>query len=150
MFRHVANKEAGVVWRNAFHNSKETVDYLAAPHAVFTWPEIASVGLTEEQARQRYHIHDLLVGRASYSDVARGEAMMEDESFCKAIAKKDGGRILGFHIIGPHASILIQEVIIAMANNLNIWAMNKGMHIHPSLSEVVMATLGNIEEAGPA
>jgi mycothione reductase len=150
MFRHVANKEATVVFRNAFHNSRETVDYLAAPHAVFTWPEIASVGLTEEEARQRYHIHDLLVGRANYSDVARGEAMMEEEGFCKAIVKRDGDKILGFHIIGPHASILIQEVIIAMANGLNIWAMNKGMHIHPSLSEVVMAALGNLEEAGPA
>ncbi len=150
MFRHVANKEAAAVFRNAFHNSKETVDYLAAPHAVFTWPEIASVGLTEEEARRRYHIHDLLVGRANYSDVARGEAMMEEEGFCKAIVKKDGDKILGFHIIGPHASILIQEVIIAMANNLNIWAMNKGMHIHPSLSEVIMAALGNLEEAGAA
>ncbi len=75
--------------------------------------------------------------------------MMEEEGFCKAIVKKDGDKILGFHIIGPHASILIQEVIIAMANNLNIWAMNKGMHIHPALSEVIMATLGNLEEAGP-
>ncbi len=150
MFRHVANKEATVVFRNAFHDSKETVDYLAAPHAVFTWPEIASVGLTEDEARQRYHIHDLLVGRANYSDVARGEAMMEEDGFCKTVVKKDGDRILGFHIIGPHASILIQEVIIAMANNLNIWAMNKGMHIHPALSEVVMTTLGNLEEAGAA
>ncbi len=149
MFRHVANKEATLVWRNAFHNSEETMDYLAAPHAVFTWPEIASVGLTEEQARQRYHIRDLLVGRANYSDVARGEAMMEEEGFCKAIVNKDGDKILGFHIIGPQASILIQEVIIAMANNLNIWAMNKGMHIHPALSEVIMATLGDLEEAGP-
>jgi mycothione reductase len=149
MFRHVANKEASVVWRNAFHNARETVDYLAAPHAVFSWPEIASVGLTEEEAAQRYHIHDLLVGRANYSDVARGEAMMEEEGFCKAIVKKDGDKILGFHIIGPHASILIQEVVIAMANNLNIWAMNKGMHIHPALSEVVLATLANLEEAGP-
>lgn len=75
--------------------------------------------------------------------------MMEEEGFCKAIVKKDVDKILGFHIIGPYASILIQEVIIAMANNLNIRAMNKGMHIHPSLSEVVMATLGNLEETGP-
>ncbi len=149
MFRHVANKEAAVVWQNAFHGSQETLDYLAAPHAVFTWPEIASVGLTEEQARERYHVRDLLIGRANYSDVARGEAMMDEESFCKAIVKKDGDKILGFHVIGPYASVLIQEVIIAMANNLTIWALNRGMHIHPSLSEVVMATFANLEEASP-
>jgi len=150
MFRHSANREAVLVWGNAFHNSGETMDYLAVPHAVFTSPEIASVGFTEEEARRRYHLHDLLVGRAKYSDVARGEAMMEEDGFCKAIVKKDGGRILGFHIIGPYASILIQEVIIAMANDLKIWALNKGMHIHPAMPEVIMATFGNVEEAGPA
>ena len=147
MFRHVANKEAAMVWRNAFHNGKETVDYLCAPHAVFSWPEIASVGMREDEARQRFHVHDLLVGTARYSDVARGEAMMEEEGFCKTIVKKDG-KILGFHIIGPNASILIQEVIIAMANGLDMWALNKGMHIHPALSEVVVATLGNLQEIG--
>ncbi len=150
MFRHAANREAVLVWGNAFHNSRETLDYLTVPHAVFTSPEIASVGLTEEEARRRYHIHDLLVGRAKYSDVARGEAMMEEDGFCKAIVKKDGGRILGFHIIGPYASILIQEVIVAMANDLKIWALNKGMHIHPAMPEVIMATFANLEEAGPA
>lgn len=150
MFRHAANKEAVLVWRNAFHNSKETLDYLPVPHAVFTSPEIASVGLTEEDARHRYHHNDLLVGRANYSDVARGEAMMEEDGFCKAIVEKDSGKILGFHIIGPNASILIQEVIIAMANDLNIWALNKGMHIHPAMPEVIMSTFGNLEEAGPA
>ncbi len=147
MFRHSANKEAVMVWRNAFHNARETLDYLTVPHAVFTYPEIASVGLTEEQAGRRYHIHDLLVGKARYSEVARGEAMMEDDGFCKAIVKKDTGKILGFHIIGPYASILIHEVIVAMANDLSIWAMNKAMHIHPALSEVIMAAFGNLEEA---
>ncbi len=150
MFRHAANREAVLVWDNAFHNSTGTLDYLTVPHAVFTSPEIASVGLTEEDARRRYHHRDLLVGRAKYSDVARGEAMMEEDGFCKAIVKKDGGKILGFHIIGPYASILIQEVIIVMANDLKIWALNKGMHIHPAMPEVIMATFGNLEEAGSA
>jgi dihydrolipoamide dehydrogenase len=146
MFRHAANREATLVWRNAFHNAKETLDYLTVPHAVFSCPEIASVGLTEEDARKRYHSHDLLVGRANYSDVARGEAMREEQGFCKAIVKKKDGKILGFHIIGPSASILIQEVIVIMANDLDMWALNKGMHIHPSLSEVIIATLGNLRE----
>lgn len=146
MFRHVANRESSVAWNNAEHNAKERMDYLAAPHAVFSYPEIASVGLTEDQARRQYHLHDLLVGRANYSQVARGEAMMEENGFAKAIVKRDSGKVLGFHIIGPHASILIQEVILTMANDLDIWALAKSMHIHPALTELIVATLGNLEE----
>ncbi len=146
MFRHVANREASLLWDNAGHNKRVAMDYRFAPHAVFSYPEIASVGLTEEQARQQFHPGELLVGKAKYSEVARGEAMMEEESFAKAIVKRDG-KILGFHIIGPYASILIQEVINAMANNLDIWAIGKAMHIHPALSEVIVATFGNLQEA---
>jgi mycothione reductase len=146
MFRHVANREASVVWNNAAHKRREKVDYLAAPHAVFAHPEIASVGLTEAEARKRYRDRDLLIGRADYSEVARGEAMLEKDGFAKAIVRKESEKVLGFHIIGPHASILIQEVILAMANDLNIWQLAAGMHIHPALPEIVIATLGNLRE----
>jgi mycothione reductase len=147
MFRHVANKEASVAWNNAAHKLEEKIDYLSAPHAVFAYPEIASVGLTEEEARNRYRDHDLLIGKAMYSEVARGEAMVEEEGFAKAIVKRDSQKILGFHIIGPHASILIQEVVLAMANDLSIWQLAAGMHIHPALPEIIIATLGNLREA---
>jgi len=146
MFRHVANSEAPIVWQNAIHHAKDILDYRTAPHAVFSHPEIASVGLTEEEARKQYPIHALLVGKANYSDVARGEAMMEEESFAKAVVEKKTEKILGFHIIGPCASILIQEVIFAMANDLDIWSLTKGMHIHPALPEVIIATMGNLQE----
>jgi len=148
MFRHVANREASIVWENAGHNKRETIEYLSAPHAVFSYPEIASVGLTEEQARKQYRPRDLLVGKANYSEVARGEAMMEDESFVKAVVEKETGKILGCHIIGPYASILIQEVVNAMALGGDIWSIAEGMHIHPALPEVIIAAFGNLEEAG--
>ncbi len=147
MFRHVANRESSIAWDNAAHNAKKKMDYQTAPHAVFTYPEIASVGLVESEARERHRVRDLLVGQARYSQVARGEAMMEDEGFAKAIVERGSGKILGFHIIGPQASILIQEVVIAMANDMDMWALAKGMHIHPALSELIIATLGNLEEA---
>lgn len=148
MFRHVANREARVAWQNAAHDAGERMDYLTAPHAVFTYPEIASVGLTEGEALKRFRPKQLLAGKAKYSEVARGEAMMEEEGFAKAIVKKDTGKIMGFHIIGPYASILIHEVIVAMANDLDMWALGKGMHIHPALSEVIIAALSNLEEVG--
>lgn len=146
MFRHVANRESSVVWDNAIHDGKERMDYNTAPHAVFSYPEIASVGMKESVARGKYRVRDFLVGRAKYAQIARGEAMMEEAGFAKAIVKRDSGKILGFHIIGPNASILIQEVVLAMANDLDIWAVDKGMHIHPALPELIIATLGNLEE----
>ncbi len=146
MFRHSANQEAELVWHNAVHGKKSRMNYLTVPHAVFTWPEIASVGLTEDQAIKLMNRNEILVGRAQYSDVARGEAMMEQEGFAKAIVHRKTGKILGFHLIGPQASILIQEVVNAMAADGNIWSVAKGMHIHPALSEVVLKTFGKLTE----
>ena len=89
MFTHMANREALLAAQNAFHSAKLKVDYSAVPHAVFSHPQIASVGLTEENAGKDY---DILVGRTKYLDVAKGEAMMEKEGFAKAIVEKDSGR----------------------------------------------------------
>ena len=143
MFKHVANEEALVAWRNAMHEHKNPMDYSAVPYAVFTYPQIASVGLTEEEAKRN---HQILVGKAKYSDVAKGEAMMELEGFTKAIVDKKDGKILGFHIIGPYASILVQEVINAMALGGQIDYISRGMHIHPALPEIILRTFGNLKE----
>ncbi|MBU7032624.1 MAG: dihydrolipoyl dehydrogenase, partial [Theionarchaea archaeon] len=102
MFRHVANREADIAWGNS-QGEKRAMDYTPTPHAVFSYPQIASVGLTEAEAKTDHHI---LVGRARYSDVAKGMAMMETEGFAKAIIDRETWTILGFHIIGPHAPIL--------------------------------------------
>jgi mycothione reductase len=146
MFRHVANREASVVVNNAIHGGKQKMDYSAAPHAIFTCPEIAAVGLKEEEAVARFGIDAILVGRAGYSEVAMGDAMMERAGFAKAIVNRKTGDILGFHIIGPHASILIQEVINAMASGGGIRNLGRGMHIHPALPEVVIAAFSNLRE----
>ncbi len=146
MFRHAANEEAELAWHNAIHGKKSRINYLTVPHAVFSFPEIASVGLTEEQAIKLMGKKELLVGKALYTDVARGEAMMEREGFAKAVVLRKSGKILGFHIIGPQASILIQEVVNAMAADGNLWSVAKGMHIHPALSEVVLKAFGKLEE----
>jgi len=143
MFKHVANEEAIIAWRNSFHDHKTPMDYSAVPYAVFTYPQIAAVGLTEEEAKKNYQI---LVGKAHYSDVAKGEAMVELNGFSKAIVDKQSGKILGFHIMGPYAPILIQEVINAMALGGQIGYIGQGMHIHPALPELILRTLGNLTE----
>jgi dihydrolipoamide dehydrogenase len=143
MFKHVANEEAGVAWRNAFHEKRTKMDYQVIPYAVFTYPEIAAVGLTEAEAKKQ---HQVLVGTTRYSEVAKGGAMREENGFAKAIVEKQTGKILGFHIIGPYAPMLIQEVINAMALGGNIAFISQGMHIHPALPELVLRTFGNLRE----
>jgi len=142
MFTHVANVEALLAADNAMHGSKLKMDYSAVPHAVYSHPQIASVGLTEAAAGKVYKI---LVGRAKYSDVAQGDAMREENGFAKAIAEADTGKILGFHIIGPYAPILIQEVVNAMASGGSINQIQSSMHIHPAISELIPAVLSNLE-----
>jgi len=143
MFTHVANREVVIVANNAFHNARFKIDYSAASHAIYSHPQIASVGLTEENARKD---HQILVGRAKYNDVAKGEAMMETEGLAKAIVEKETEKILGFHIIGPCAPVLIQEVVNAMTSGGHSGEIDQGLHIHPALTELIPTVLNNLEE----
>jgi mycothione reductase len=144
MFRHMANREAEIVAQNAFYGAKIKVDYSAVPHAVYSHPQVASVGLTEAKAREDYNI---LVGRMKYFDTAKGEAMMEKEGFAKAIVEKGSDTILGFHIIGPYAPELIQEVVNAMTSGGGIEELGRGIHIHPALSELIPTTVNSVGES---
>jgi dihydrolipoamide dehydrogenase len=146
MFKHVANYEAEVAWHNTIHDHKVKMDYSAAPHAVFTHPQIASVGLKEAEAKQQGY--KILVGKAFYKDTAMGLAMGEPEGFVKVIVDQKTGRILGAHIIGPFASMLIQEIInVMVSESKNFLPIIRGMHIHPAMSEVVQRAFGNLREA---
>jgi mycothione reductase len=146
MFKHVANYEAGVAWHNAVHDHKVAMDYSVAPHAVFTHPQVASVGLKEAEARQQGY--GLLVGVAHYRDTAMGGAMGEPAGFVKVFVEKETGKILGGHIIGAEASILIQEIVNAMAAGDRTYApIIRAMYIHPALSEVVQSAFGNLRPA---
>jgi dihydrolipoamide dehydrogenase len=87
------------------------------------------------------------VGRAFYKDTAQGTAMAETKGLVKVVVEQKTGKILGTHIIGPYASILIQEVINAMAVGDGTFVpIIRGMHIHPSMSEVVQNAFGNLAE----
>jgi dihydrolipoamide dehydrogenase len=142
MFTHAGDREAEVAWHNAAHKKKMKMDFSAVPHAVFTHPQIASIGLTEEQARKE---HEILVGKAKYADTVMGTAMMEEEGFAKAVVDKNTKKILGFHIIGPEASLLIQEVVNVVAHQSDISYITNSMHIFPALSELIPQTLNNLK-----
>ncbi len=137
-FKHVANYEARVVYYNAILKRRLKAHYHAIPHAVFTYPEIASVGLKEIEAVEKYGKDKVLIGIQRYQDTAKGEAMSIEDYFVKVIVEKETMKILGAHIIGPHASVLIQEIINLMyAPGQSSEPIIRGMHIHPALSEVV-------------
>ncbi len=141
MFRHSANVMAQVAAANALDSAKVAMDYRAVPHAVYSSPQIASVGLTEARARELGH--DIVVTRTPYTDTAKGEAIAEEVGFTKAIVEKESQRILGFHIIGPHAAILIQEVVNAMQSGGHLHEIARAIHIHPALSELVPSSFSN-------
>lgn len=143
MFTHVANREARVAWHNATHPDEPVVmEYDATPHAVFSHPNIASVGLTEADARQDF---DILVATVPYMDVIKGQAIMA-EGFVKAIVDRESREILGYHVIGPEAPILIQEVVNAMAQGGGMGQIYAGIHTFPTLPELTIAVLNKIQE----
>ncbi|MCI4334653.1 MAG: dihydrolipoyl dehydrogenase [Thermoplasmata archaeon] len=136
-FKHKANYDATVVLHNALDGTRTAVDYHAVPHAVFTDPEVAGVGLTEPEALSEVGPDRLLVGRCRMEQTVKGQAMGAT-GFCKALVEKDSLRILGTHIVGPHASLLVQEVVTLLNTPSRSAApIIDGMHIHPALSEVV-------------
>lgn len=142
MFRHVANREAIIAYENAFKNARMEMDYSAAPHAVFTQPEVGSVGMKESEAVERFGKDNVLIGYEELRSTGKGLAMNAD-GFAKVIVHRDG-RILGAHIVGKSASILVQEVATLMAIGASYHAAIHALHIHPALSEVVSWAFGNL------
>jgi len=137
-FKHKGNYESTVVYYNAVLKRKMPVDYHAVPHAVFTDPEIASVGLREKETIAQFGPDRVVIGFERYEDTAKGEAMAVKDYFVKVILERDNLRILGAHIIGPEASVLIQEIINLMYTpEQSARPLLDAMHIHPALSEVV-------------
>lgn len=139
--KHVANHEARVVKHNLLQDWDDTDNLMPANHrnvpsAVFTEPQIASVGLTENEARAAgYRIRSKV---QDYGDVAYGWAMEDSTGFAKLIVDDDTGLLLGAHIMGHQASSIIQPLIQAMAFDLPAQDMARGQYwIHPALPEVV-------------
>ncbi|WP_232662474.1 mycothione reductase [Pseudonocardia sp. TRM90224] len=135
--KHVANHEAKVVAHNLLHpDAPRRTDHRFVPSAVFTYPQIASVGMTEAEVRAAGH--DCTIKIQTYGDVAYGWAMEDTIGFCKIIAERGTGRLLGAHVMGAQASTVIQPLIQAMSFGLGAREMATGQYwIHPGLPEVV-------------
>jgi mycothione reductase len=135
--KHVANHEARVVAHNLAHpDDLRSFDHRFVPAAVFTEPQIASIGLTEAQAREQGL--DFVTAIHDYGDTAYGWAMEDEHGICKLIADRGTGLLLGAHLMGHEASALIQPLIGAMSFGQPVAEFVRGQYwIHPALPEVV-------------
>lgn len=133
-FTHVAGYEATVVLQNALFFPTKKADYRVIPWATFTEPELARVGLTEEQARKRYG-DEIAVLRQEFAGVDRALAEGAGLGFAKFITRPDG-EILGAHMVGPSAGELIHEVVLAMSYRLKVGTLKSFIHVYPTLSEI--------------
>ena len=141
-FKHSANLEAEYCFNNAFGKKKARVDYYAMPHAIFSSPQVAGVGMTEQEVKKKNIPYT--VGKKDYIETGMGMALDDKDGFVKLLVDKKTRKILGCHILGTDASTLIQEVIVAMKARQKVDILRKAVHIHPALSEVVQRAVNNI------
>ncbi|MBK1786725.1 mycothione reductase [Prauserella cavernicola] len=142
--KHVANHEARVVQHNLLHPDEPIAsDHRFVPHAVFTAPQIATVGITERDARERGVRY--VTATQDYAGIAYGWAMEDTSSFAKLLADPATGQLLGAHIIGPQAATLIQTLVQAMSFGLDARSMARGQYwIHPAMPELIENALLNL------
>ncbi|MFW9919749.1 MAG: dihydrolipoyl dehydrogenase [Candidatus Thorarchaeota archaeon] len=152
-FRHVANEEAAIAWYNfvstlnsQHHGGKpelQSMSYHAIPRAVFSYPQIATVGMTLTEAKTSKR--KLLVGQIGYDGAAKGAAMGYPSGFLRVIADANDRTILGATIVGPEAPTLIQEIINLMYTDDRTFSpMFNAIHIHPALPELVQRAFGRL------
>lgn len=135
MFTHRATFDGPIAALNAVKGLNKRVDYRVVPRAIFTEPALASVGMTEEDAKQAGY--EIKVGRSLFKHSGRAKAIGQTAGIVKLIVDAKTGALLGGHILGPHADDLIHEIVMVMYNHGTVEPLAKSIHIHPTLSEVV-------------
>ena len=144
LLAHKASHEGIVCVEHIAGQGHGTVDYENVPNCTYCHPEVASVGLTEEQAKAAGH--DIEVGKFPWVGIGRAVASGHSEGFVKIIRDTQYSEILGAHIVGPHATELIAEFVVGRHLEATVEEMEKAMHPHPTLSEGVsegaLAALG--------
>ncbi len=150
MLAHVASDEGKVTVENMY-GINSSINYDCVPACVFTFPELSSVGLTEEEAKKREINYS--VGKFNFAANCKAQTISEGDGLVKVLADSTSNKIIGVHILGPNASDLIHEGTLAIENGLTIEDIRKTIHAHPTLSEAFqeasLATLGEAIHALP-
>jgi dihydrolipoamide dehydrogenase len=132
LLAHVATHQ-GLVAAGVIAGHDEKMDYKAVPAATFTHPEVASVGLTEARAREAGN--DVVIGRFPFAALGRAQTFGSTDGLIKIVADKKYGEVLGVHIIGPSASDLIPEGVLALQLEATLEDVANTIHAHPTLGE---------------
>jgi dihydrolipoamide dehydrogenase len=135
LLAHVSSREGIVAVKNSMGTETE-MDYSVVPSAIFTSPEVASVGLREHQAIEKGIAFK--TGHFQFRALGKAHAIGEIAGFLKVIAEEGTDKVLGVHIIGPHASIIIHEAALAMKTGRTAGDIAETIHAHPTLSEGLM------------
>ena len=136
MFRHSVNFESQFLFQALFGKQRKPIQYPPMPHAVFTNPEVGSVGMTEEELQKKNISY--VVGKNEYRKSAMGEARLSSkEEFVKLLFHKQTRKLLGAHILGEEASTMIHQLIYAMTFGATAEDLLKMIYIHPALPEVI-------------
>lgn len=134
MLAHKASEE-GIAVAEIIAGLHPTIQYMAIPNVIYTSPEVATVGLTEEETKQLGL--QIKVGLFPFKTNSRAKCTGEEEGFVKVIAEAQSDRLLGVHILGAHASELIAEAVLAMQKKLTALELAQTPHAHPTLSEAL-------------
>ena len=142
MLAHAAYRMGEVAAENAMYGNVRKANLEFTPAAVYTHPEVAMVGMTEEDARAKYG--DVLIGKNSFTGNGRAIASNEAQGFVKVIADSKYHEILGVHIIGPAAAEMINEAATIMENELTVDELLLSIHGHPTFSEVMYEAFADV------
>jgi len=134
MLAHKAEEE-GIAAIEGLAGKGGHVNHAVIPSVVYTAPELASVGLSEEALKEKKHKYQ--IGRFLFRANGRAKSLAEEEGMVKILADSDTDRILGVHIVGPRASEMIAEAVLAMEFNASAEDLARTIHAHPTLSEVL-------------
>lgn len=132
---HVASHEGIVAVEHMADENPVPVQYEHIPTCVYSHPEVASVGLTEKQAKEQGF--DIKVGQFPFQAIGKALVYGESDGFVKIIADKKTEDLLGIHMIGPHVTDMISEAGLAKVLDATPWEMSLNIHPHPSLSEII-------------
>ena len=144
MFTHSARDDAALLYRRVFKDAAKTSADRLIPHAVFTDPEVASFGLSEDVARAKFG-GGVSVGVEKFRGVAKAKAIGETAGFVKIIADSDR-KIFGATIVGSDAGNLIHELVVAAIAGMSVEELGRIIHIHPTLAEAVSAAAGGVHK----
>ncbi len=143
MLAHKASEE-GVAVVETLMGQAGHVNYDTIPSVVYTWPEVAAVGMTEEQVKEKNM--DYKVSKFPFMANGRAISMAEKDGFVKLIADKKTDRLLGAHILGPRASDMIAELVLGMEYSTSAEDIARTTHAHPTLSEAVKEAALGLED----